>query len=262
MKNGNWLITQDGARIYCEGIKRAEQIGIEGVEDFFNQRREMEIDTHGIAHVHVTGTLLNNPPNIEKVLGNTSYQDIRADIAAANEAGANAILLDIDSPGGMAEGAFETAQVVASSDAPVWAMSEGLMTSAAYFIAAGADRIEASTTSTGGNIGTVLRWQSAKELFEEMGVKQGSYTNEGADLKDIDYANPTEAQAEFIQESINDSAALFQDFVAANRPNLDAEVMRAGYYGGEKAQALGLVDAVGTKAETYGRMVEAVSANP
>lgn len=253
---GTWLITLDGMAARMESVAKLGQIGIEGVEDFYRQRPESTIDSNGIAHIHAMGCLLNNPPNVEKVMGNTSYQDIIADIEQAKEDGARGIFLNIDSPGGMAEGAPEAAAAVANSGIPTVAHTEGSMCSAAYFLAAGANQIAATGSSSTGSIGTVLSWMDQGGMLESIGINTGVYTNDGADLKRIDFANPTEEQREFIQGSINENAAEFQGFVRDHRPQLDAEVFRAGHYSGAKSVELGLIDAVSSKSEAVGRMVE------
>lgn len=254
-KFGNWLMTREGFLEMCRREAQVESVGITGIEDFFTQRRELAVDENtGVATVHVTGALLNNPAQVERVLGNTAYQDILADLETAEAFGAEAIVLDIDSPGGMAEGAPETAAAIAKLKVPTFAYSEGYMCSAAYYLAAGCRRVVATSSSTVGSIGTVLRWCDCTALMEAMGVKEGAYTNTGADLKDIDLANPTPEQAEFVQAHIDEMATDFQRFVARHREDLDAEVFRAGYYGGRRGKTLGLVDEVGTR-ETLSRQL-------
>ena len=53
----------------------------------------------------------------------------------------------------------------------------------------------------------------------------------------------TDAQREFLQEEINAHGEQFRNHVESNR-SVDPEVFRAGWYQGDRAQSLGLVDAI------------------
>jgi ClpP class serine protease len=69
----------------------------------------------------------------------------------------------------------------------------------------------------------------------------------------------TDSQREFLQEETNRIGEEFQQHVSANRPNIDSEVFRAGWYHGTRAGELGLVDAIGSQAGAYNILLAAVS---
>jgi ClpP class serine protease len=78
------------------------------------------------------------------------------------------------------------------------------------------------------------------------GVKSVAITNDGADLKSIGKGELTASQTEFLQEQVDEMGADFKAQVLSTRPNIDPEVFRAGWYSGDRAKALGLIDQIGT----------------
>ena len=77
-----------------------------------------------------------------------------------------------------------------------------------------------------------------------MGLSQEVITNEQADLKGTFRDSPmTAEQRQFLQEEVNAMGKQFKQHVEAQR-DVDPEVFRAGWYSGERAQDLGLIDAI------------------
>src|SRR5215475_12470267 len=121
-----WYIRPD----YFQSIKTAfEKLDFKSQEDmeneardflsfFINQRPPLQIDSKGIAVLTISGVLGNNLAPIEKLLGFTDYADIQAELDDIGKEGAKAVLIEIDSPGGEAQGALETAQQIAAIDIP------------------------------------------------------------------------------------------------------------------------------------------------
>jgi ClpP class serine protease len=90
-----------------------------------------------------------------------------------------------------------------------------------------------------------MAWSDDNPAWEAMGVEFHVMTNEGADLKGTFRDSPmTDSQREFLQEQLNEHGAAFRATVEGNRPNIDSEVFRAGWYSGEKALSLGLIDTI------------------
>jgi ClpP class serine protease len=49
-----------------------------------------------------------------------------------------------------------------------------------------------------------------------------------------------------LQDSIDEAGTAFKNHVLSNREGIDPEVFKAGWYKGERALELGLIDKVGT----------------
>jgi len=207
-------------------------------------RPEMDIDETATAHVYVQGALGDKMPNIWGMVGNTDYRQLRDEIAVAKEVGSTSLALHIDSPGGMVAGLEEVGEAIADSNMHVTAYVDGMACSAAYYLACQADSIVATPSSEVGNIGTVLAWADDKPAWESMGIEFNVLTNEGADLKGTFRDSPmTDSQREFLQQGINEAGADFRRIVEGNR-DVDPEVFRAGWYSGDRALALGLIDTI------------------
>lgn len=128
----------------------------------------------GVAIIPVIGSLVNRGGFFDAVSGVTTYERLRYQLrSAAADKEVGTILLDIDSGGGEAIGAFETGDAVraASIVKPVYAVANGLCCSAAYAIASGASRIYATRSSLTGSIGTALLHLDRSKQLAGAGIK-------------------------------------------------------------------------------------------
>ena len=222
--------------------------------DFYQLRPESEMDSDGIATIHVHGVLMNScPPIYEKPGLVTCYSTIESEIGAAIEAGAQGVLLVTDSPGGTVAGNKECSNFIANLPIPIVGYAKGYACSAAYKMIAGTDLIVATDSATVGNVGTILNWTDCTEFWKANGIEFKALTSEGADLKSTFHLEPNEDQLQFLQDEINMMGQQFREHVQAGREaagaSVDPEVWRAGWYSGEKAGELGLIDGIGSKAD-------------
>lgn len=162
------------------------------------------------------------------------------------------IVFDVDSPGGSVEGIPELADEIraARGQKPMSAVSNYLMASAAYFLAAQADEIIASPSSLTGSIGVYAIHTDRSGMNEQDGIKP-TYISAG---KYKVTGNPDEPLSDearsLIQESVDYSYDQFLEAVAAGR-GVSREAVQSGYGEGraldpKPALAAGLVDRIGT----------------
>ena len=84
----------------------------------------------------------------------------------------SAIVLDIDSGGGMVSGTTELAETIRNCEKPTIAFTNGYMCSAAYQIGAACNKVVSSPFSDYiGSIGTMLHAQDYSAMFEKWGAK-------------------------------------------------------------------------------------------
>lgn len=75
-----------------------------------------DLQVPNIAVISILGTLVRRTGAMDAASGLTSYASISAQInAAINDSSVDAVLLDIDSPGGEAGGAFDLADEIVSA---------------------------------------------------------------------------------------------------------------------------------------------------
>lgn len=209
------------------------------------------LDSDGVATIAVHGELVNRGSWMDAKSGLTSYKGLASALnAAAADSRVRGIVLDIDSPGGEAAGALETAALVRaiSANKKVVAYVDSVAASAAYAIASGADEIVAPVSARLGSIGVVYMHLDRSQAMKERGVKPtllhaGAYKVDGNSMQPL----PDDARAR-IQGQIDEVYGLFLDTVGRHRPKLGAEGARrteAGVFIGQRAVEAGLADRIG-----------------
>ena len=135
-------------------------------------------------------------------------------------------------------------------DVPVVAVVEDLGASGGYYVACGADTILAHPTSVTGSIGVLAQTLSLAGTMRMLridarAVVSGKFKDMASPLKPLDPAD-----REILQGIVDEFHERFVDVVAAGRPKLSAEKVRAladgRVYTGAQALANGLVDHLGT----------------
>ncbi|MBA1686703.1 S49 family peptidase, partial [Escherichia coli] len=114
---------------------------------------------NGIAVLPVTGTLVHRLGGMRPFSGRTGYDGIVACLQQAMaDSQVRGVLLDIDSPGGQAAGAFDCADMIyrLRQQKPVWALCNDTACSAAMLLASACSRRLVTQTSRIGSIGVMM----------------------------------------------------------------------------------------------------------
>jgi signal peptide peptidase SppA len=229
------------------------------------QRPPLASAPEGIAVIPIHGSLVKRSLGMEAASGLTSYGEIAAMLdAALADPQVSGILLDIDSPGGEASGSFELARRVREVAAikPVWAVANDAAYSAAYAIAASAQRLFVTETGGVGSIGVIALHvdqsaKDAKEGYHYTAITAGAHKNDYSPHEPLSDAAKTELQGE-----VDRLYAIFTEHVAAMR-GLDMETVRAteaGLFFGSNAVAQGLADGVQTLEATLSQFHQFLNA--
>ncbi|MGF3026706.1 S49 family peptidase [Methylobacterium aquaticum] len=222
----------------------------------------------GVANITLVGEWVNRGGWIGASSGLISYEGFKVQMLAASaDPRTKAILLDLESPGGEAVGAFEAAEVVRQVAArkPVIAVVNGMAASAAYAIASAANRIVSIPTGISGSIGVVLMHLDISEYLKAEGMKPtfihaGAHKIDGNPYQPLPPSVRTDLQAE-----VEAFFRLFVATVAKGRPRLSDNAIRATEarcFMGREAVAAGLVDAIGTFEEVLADLPRAGSTRP
>lgn len=206
----------------------------------------------GVAIVTVTGSLINRGAWLGSYSGETSYEGIKFQVtSAANDPKTRAILLDIESPGGEAVGAFEAADAVRAANKlkPVTAVVNGMAASAAYALASGAGSIVTTPTGLAGSIGVVMLHADYSRMLDAEGITPtlvfaGSHKVDGNPFEPLSDAVRSDLQAE-----VDNFYSLFVKTVSSGRKGMSASAVRATEaktFLGKEAVDRGLADSVGT----------------
>ena len=210
-----------------------------------------DLQVPNIAVISILGTLVRRTGAMDAASGLTSYASISAQInAAINDPSVDAVLLDIDSPGGEAGGAFDLADEIVSarSTKPIWAVANDDAFSAAYAIACSAERIYLTRTGGVGSIGVIAlhvdqTQRDALDGYRYTAIYAGDRKN------DLSPHLPLSNEASTaLQTEVDRLYEMFVSTVATNR-GLVAQAVRdtqAGlFYAGDAIEA-GFADAIGT----------------
>ncbi|HLN23447.1 MAG TPA: S49 family peptidase, partial [Patescibacteria group bacterium] len=151
-----------------------------GGDEFSSPRRGGKADREraydavaGVAVIPVTGTLVQKLGTMRPYSGMTGYDGLRLNfIQALADPEIDAIVLDIDSPGGEVAGCFDLADTIyaARGRKPVWAILSESAYSAAYALASACDRIIVPRTGGTGSVGVICMHVDMSKALDKAGI--------------------------------------------------------------------------------------------
>lgn len=184
--------------------------------------------------------------------------------AYENDVHCKGVVLDIDSGGGQVAGTPEFHDFIKEYSKPVVAYTDGLMCSAAYYIAAATSYIVANKRAEKiGSIGTMVSFLDMTGYYEKKGAKlitayASKSTEKNKDFKELVEGNPEG----FIKNELDPITDTFHADMKAARENLDATVLSGGTFDPEQSLTLGLIDTIGTLQTAIDKIHELANANP
>lgn len=253
IKSEPWAITREVMDTIME-IAQRENMSPEAVAQKLGRPLENTYDVEfrdGVAILPVQGPLFRYANLFTMLSGATSYDLLARDFAkAVDDPNVSSILLNIDSPGGEANGVSEFADQIAAARGkkPIVAYVGGMGASAAYWLASAADEIVASDTAILGSIGTVMSVKDTRERDEKSGVKTYEVVSSQSPYKRTDPAS--DAGRQKMQDLVDSLSEVFVAKVAAYRGTTTDDVLenygKGGVFVGQAAVNAGLADSVGS----------------
>lgn len=253
IKSEPWAITREVMDTIME-IAQRENMSPEAVAQKMGRPLENTYDVEfrdGVAILPVQGPLFRYANLFTMLSGATSYDLLARDFAkAVDDPNVSSILLNIDSPGGEANGVSEFADQIAAARGkkPIVAYVGGMGASAAYWLASAADEIVASDTAILGSIGTVMSVKDTRERDEKSGVKTYEVVSSQSPYKRTDPAS--DAGRQKMQDLVDSLSEVFVAKVAAYRGTTADDVLenygKGGVFVGQAAVNAGLADSVGS----------------
>lgn len=225
---------------------------------------ESVVTQQGIVIIPIFGTLVQRTTGLEAQSGLTSYATIGQQIdTALNDPNVKGIVLDIDSPGGEANGVFDLAQRIfaARKVKPIYAVADEEAFSAAYAIAAAASKIFVPRTGGVGSIGVIAVHLDQSVADEQDGL-QYTAVYAGARKNDLSPHEPLSDPArELLQAEVDRVCGFFINDVAQMRGMTPDAVKatEAALYFGQDAVKAGLADQIGTLNDALGAMAKSLN---
>lgn len=213
---------------------------------------------------------VNGSVAIIPVHGITTYYDtffgvntnriVSAIGAAVSEKRIKGIVLDIDSPGGLAAGNQEASDAIFAMRGrkPIVALADPTMASAAYYVGSAADKIYASPSGDIGSLGTYAMHVDDSELLKSMGIEV-EYIYAGRNKVEGAHGPLPEDARAYIQSQIDEMNNEFMASVARNR-GVSKSVVGGESWGegrtllANQAKAVGMIDGVMSLPELLTKM--------
>lgn len=199
----------------------------------------------GIAIVPLSGVMGSKLTGMEKGSGAVDVADVMRDIEFCNASEEiKAIVLDMDTPGGMYQGTPELGDVLASSSKPILTFSDGMICSAGYWAAASTQAIFTTRSAATGSIGVYCAMLDSTGYLEKMGLKMELFASDkykGAGTPGVPL---TQDQRNLFQERVNRMAAEFKNHIQTMRGTIPADAMLGQTFSAYEAMELNLIDGV------------------
>lgn len=244
-----WLILPTAHHSIAELVKsrvlgaQGERIGSDVCGNAVELEQMEVID--GVARIPISGVIGRKLSAMEKGSGAVDVADIEGDIKLAeSDPRVNAIVLCIDSPGGMVNGTPELASVIEQADKPIYAWVPGGAYSAAYWLACSTDGIFAAPSAGVGSIGVYIPHYDLSAMYDYQGIKADPITSGKYKAAGFPGTSLTEAQREDLQGYVDRLAAQFQAHVTASRGEISPELMQGQTFQSDVALENGLVDGI------------------
>src|SRR5690625_278586 len=182
---------------------------------------------------------------------------------AAEDPTVNAIVLEVDSPGGTvpetAEIHRKIVELQQNYDKPIYVSMGSMAASGGYYVSAPADKIFAESSTLTGSIGVIMESINIAGLAEKYGIEFN--TIKSGEYKDImsPSREKTEEEHEIMQSMIDEMYDEFVKIIVDGRDITESQVRDIGdgrIYTGNQAKENGLVDEVGTFDDTLHQLME------
>lgn len=232
-------VLADGQPTIFQARKPGEGICGEKVEV-----EQMEI-IDGIAHIPIGGAIGQKLSPFERGDGAVDVLDVIDELdQAEDDESVQAVLLDIDSPGGMFVGTPELAARIESFDKPIFCFSNGLIASAAYWIASATDGIFTTRSASIGSIGVYLLVPDYTGWFAQKGIKIDVL--KAGKLKGIGIPGTSlsDTSRDHLQARVNEIYKMFTAHVRLHRGDISDGTMQGQVFLADEALRRDLIDAI------------------
>jgi signal peptide peptidase SppA len=204
-----------------------------------------------VAVIPVDGVIVPRASAFEEMSGGTSLESIKANFRAAmRDESIKAVVLDINSPGGMVPGIPEMAAEIrgARGTKPIYAVADHQASSGGYWLGSQADKFYVTKSGRVGSVGVLSihenrEGEAAKEGVQHTLISAGEFKTEGNPYEPLS----DEARAD-VQEQVNAFYGMFVADVAKGR-GVDTKEVLDNYGQGRELLAkpalkAGMVDGI------------------
>jgi len=166
-----------------------------------------------------------------------------AELRDAYSSDCDAIVLAIRSYGGYSYKIQEIVRLIdrVAQEKPVFAYTDTVMASAAYWIGSSADKIYAAPSAMVGAVGVYSEWLDFSKNWESNGIEQMLFRS-GEDKARIGFdGQMRDSDKAEIQSEVEEFHSRFKECILAHR-NIEEEYLQGKIYSGGKALEFGFID--------------------
>ena len=222
-------------------------ISLLGGKNSYNADKVAVAKGDRVAVINVEGTIESGADGtalFAEATGATSGRIMQELREAAKDKSVKAVLLRINSPGGSVTAAEEITREIArfkeTSHKPIVATMSDTGASAAYYIAAGCDKIYANASTLTGSIGVYMGTKNLEELYKKVGISDVMIKS-GVHKDIMSNARPmTPEETQILQTMVNEMYEQFLTTVSNGRkiPMDKVRILADGrVYTGKQAKA-------------------------
>lgn len=228
------------------------------------ESRRQAIGRTGVEVIPVSGILVSRGAHLDACEVMTSYEDLRRQLrTAVADPMVERIVLDIDSPGGSAVGAFELASEIRAmtQQKPITGLVNFMAYSGGYLLASACSEVVISQTSGVGSIGVIAKHLDRSAMEEKAGVKVTT-VYAGAHKNDLSPHEPlTDQSLKVLNNLVQEGYQMFVGAVAEYRGlSIDqVKATEAALYQGQNGIAAGLADRIQSPQDAVDHLARAVA---
>jgi len=221
----------------------AEKFGFtDMLAQLFGEVPKAYIAEDGTGVIPIAGVIGKSLSPLEKMTGAVDVSDIADTIDEyAMNPQVTRIAFQVSSPGGTVTGVEELANKVRNIAKPTMSYTDTEMASAAYWVAAAADKVVASPSSTVGSVGVYMVVADYSEAAKAEGIKMIVIKAGQHKAIGVPGAEVTDAHQAHLQEGVDEIHADFKAAVLKTRKMVKVEDMEGQVFSGKQAAQRGLV---------------------
>ena len=221
----------------------AEKFGFtDMLAQLFGEVPKAYIAEDGTGVIPIAGVIGKSLSPLEKMTGAVDVSDIADTIDDyAMNPQVTRIAFQVSSPGGTVTGVEELANKVRNIAKPTMSYTDTEMASAAYWVAAAADKVVASPSSTVGSVGADTVNTNYSEAAKAEGIKMIVIKAGQHKAIGVPGAEVTDAHQAHLQEGVDEIHVDFKAGVLKTRKMVKAEDMEGQVFSGKQAAQRGLV---------------------
>jgi len=221
---------------------------------------------NGIAIIPVHGVITPRFDLFTLLMGGTAFDSLTHDlkVAAADE-DVRAILLDIDSPGGVAVGTSEMAELVhkIAAEKPVWAYVGRTCCSAAYWIASATTKIIAHKSALVGSIGVVstvpVQENPDADGYRQIEIVSSNAKNKRPDPRTPEGIDTIRAELDALEKEFIGDISKYRNTATEK---VVTDFGQGGVLLGTAAEQAGMIDATGDFESCLAEISTLTTTNP